>query len=62
LNGLLLGGFVRVWDGRSEDVFDYTPWETFYEELDGLWIPEIVACDSSETFEVVGVLINFGPL
>jgi len=62
LDGFLLGGFVRVRDRGPEDVFNYAPRETFYEELDGLRIPEMVACDSSEAFEVVGVLVNFGPL
>jgi len=62
LDGFLLGSFVRVWDRWPEDVFDHTPREAFYEELDGLRVPEMIPCDSSEALEVVGVLVNFGPL
>jgi len=62
LDGFLLSGFIRVWDRRPEDVFNHASREAFYEELDGLWVPEMVACDSSEAFEVVGVLVDLGPL
>jgi len=61
LDGFLFGGFVRVWDRGSEDVFDHAPRETFYEELDGLRVPEMIACNSGKAFEVVGILVDFGP-
>ena len=62
LNGLLFGGFVGIGDGGSKDVFNHAPREAFYEELDGLWISKVVSCNSSKAFEVIRVLVDFGPL
>jgi len=57
-----LGGFIGVRDRGSENVFDHTPWEAFYEEFDGFGVPEVVTCDSGEAFEIIRVLVDFGPL
>jgi len=62
LDSLLFGGLVSVRDRRSKNVFNYTPWKTFYEKLDGLRIAKVITGDSGEAFEVVRVLADLGPL
>jgi len=47
-----------VW---SKDVLDYTPRKAFDEELDCLRIPKVITGARVEAFEVVGVLVDFGP-
>jgi len=61
LNRLFFGGFVSIRDRRSQDIFDHAPRETFYEEFDGLGVSEVITRNSGEAFEVIGVLIDFGP-
>jgi len=61
LDRLFFGGFVSVRNGRPKDIFDHASRKAFYEELDRLRIPEVIAGDSGETFEVVGILIDLGP-
>jgi len=61
LDGLLFGGFIGVGNGGPKNIFDHTSRETLYEEFDGFWVREMISRDSSEAFEVVGVLIDFRP-
>src|SRR5712672_2358918 len=62
LDRFLFSGFIGVGDGGSEDIFDYAPREAFYEEFDGFGICKMITGDSCKAFEVVGVLVDFGPL
>jgi len=62
LDCFFFGSFVSVRDGGSENIFDYASWEALYEELDGLWVREVISRDLGEMFEIICVLIDFGPL
>ena len=62
LNRFFFRGFIGVGCGGSQDVFNHAARETFYKEFNGLWVGEIIARHSCKAFEVVGILIDIGPL
>ena len=62
LDCLLLGRFVSVRNRWPKNIFDHAPRKAFYEEFNGFWIPKVITSNSGEAFEVVSVLVDFGPL